>query len=319
MTPYSNDRVPDAATARYLEQINSVSSSLFDSVQPSVLRQAVREARARLAPVSPPILSARDLMAETASGNIALRLFRPRDGILPALIYFPGGGWVLGDLDTHDAMCRIIANESGCAVISVNYRKSPEHPFPAAVHDAINALQWITSRAPSLDVDAHRIAIGGDSAGGNLATVAAMAVHAAGGCRFAWQLLLYPIVARPAATGSYVTYGRGYSLTADAMRWFFAKYAPANLVLSEPDWWLTPVTALNLAGLPETLVIVAGCDPLRDEGIDYARRLADAGISVELLEYRDQIHGFANTGDAFPRAAEVRSQIAAKLRAALAS
>jgi acetyl esterase len=258
-------------------------------------------------------------MAETASGTIAVRLFQPRPGMLPALIYFPGGGWVLGDLDTHDAMCRIIANESGCAVISVNYRKAPEHPFPAAVHDAIATLQWIASRAADFDVDARRLAVGGDSAGANLATVAAMAIHAVGGCRFVWQLLLYPIVARPAVTGSYATYGRGYSLSAEAMRWFFEQYSPATLAHKVPDWWLTPSTAPNLAGLPDTLVIVAGCDPLRDEGICYARRLADAGVGVDLIEYHDQIHGFVNTGDAFPRAAEARSQIAAKLRAATAS
>lgn len=317
MTAGDTDRIPDAPTARYLEQINSVSSPPLDSFQPSALRQAVKKARAHLAPVSPPIFTARELLAETAGGTIALRLFRPRAGMLPALIYFPGGGWVLGDLDTHDAMCRIIANESGCAVISVNYRKAPEHPFPAAVDDAINALRWIASNAAHFEVDALRLAVGGDSAGANLATVAAMVIPAAGGRRFAWQLLLYPVVSRPVVTGSYAKYGCGYSLTAQAMCWFFEQYSPATLATTLPDWWLTPSTAPHLESLPDTLVIVAGCDPLRDEGIDYANRLAEAGIDVELLEYHDQIHGFANTGDAFPRSAEVRSQIAAKLRATL--
>lgn len=319
MTAHDSDRIPDAPTARYLEQINSVSSPPLDSFQPCELRQSVKKARALLGPVSPPILVARDLMAETASGSIAVRLFRPRVGTLPALIYFPGGGWVLGDLDTHDAMCRIIANESGCVVISVNYRKAPEHRFPAAIHDAIDVLQWITSNADDLNVDAQRLAVGGDSAGATLATVAAMAIEAAGGRCFAWQLLLYPIVARPAVSGSYAKYGCGYSLTTEAMRWFFEQYSPATLAVTVPDWWPTPSTAPNFACLPDTLVIVAGCDPLRDEGIDYAKRLADAGINVELLEYHDQIHGFVNTGDAFPRSAEVRSQIAAKLRATLSA
>jgi acetyl esterase len=309
---------PDPATAQYLERINSVKMPPFDAIEPVALRQAVKLGRARLAPPSPEIHAVRDFDAKIATSVIPLRLYRPREGVLPVLVYFPGGGWVLGDLDTHDALCRILAKDSGCAVISVDYRKAPENRFPAAVEDAIAALRWVIANAEDLEVDADRIAFGGDSAGATIATAAAMAIHAAGGPRFAWQLLLYPIADRPKSAGSYADYGSGYSLTAEAMRWFFDQYAPTSARADAPEWWLTPITATDFAGLPPTLVIVAGCDPLRDEGIDYANRLADAGISVELIEYRDQIHGFANTGDAFPRSAEVRSQIATKLRLAVA-
>jgi acetyl esterase len=309
---------PDLATVQYLERINSVKMPQFDTIEPVALRQAIKQGRAQLAPPSPEIRATRDLDAKIAAGIIPVRLYRPREGVLPVLVYFPGGGWVLGDLDTHDALCRILAKDSGCAVISVDYRKAPENRFPAAVEDAIAALRWVIANAEDLEVDADRIAFGGDSAGATIATAAAMAIHAAGGPRFAWQLLLYPITDRPKSAGSYADYGSGYSLTAEAMRWFFDQYAPTSARVDAPEWWLTPITATDFAGLPPTLVIVAGCDPLRDEGIDYANRLADAGISVELIVYRDQIHGFANTGDAFPRSAEVRSQIAAKLRAAVA-
>jgi acetyl esterase len=312
-------RTPDKATADYLDRINAVNMPPFGDFEPAMLRRAVKQGRAHIAPPAPDIYDVCDIRAETSAGVIPLRLFRPAKGMLPTLVYFPGGGWVLGDLDTHDALCRVLAKESGCAVISVDYRKAPENRFPAAVEDAIATLRWVLAHAEDLEVDAGRLAIGGDSAGANIATVAAMVIHEAGGPEFAWQLLLYPIVDRPTTAGSYATFGRGHSLTAEAMCWFFEQYAPASERVKAPYWWLAPITAPDFAGLPPTLLIVAGCDPLRDEGIAYGERLAGAGVGVELVEYHDQIHGFANTGEAFPRSAEVRSEIAASMRAAIAS
>ena len=310
-----SQRTPDAATAAYLKAVNAVVAPPFDSLEPVALRAAVRNGRAAIAPPTIELQSVRDIARSGAAP--AMRVYRPAKGELPALIYFCGGGWVLGDLDTHDGLCRSLAQESGCVVIAVDYRKAPEHPFPAAVEDAIAGLRWVASHAADLGIDAKRLAIGGDSAGANIASVATMTLHATGGPRFVWQLMLYPLVDRPSTTGSYAEFGRGHSLTADALAWFFDKYAPAAAAAGIPDWWLTPIDAPGLSNLPATLVIVAGCDPLRDEGTEFARRLADRGVAAELIEFEDQIHGFANCGDAFPRAAEVRSLAAARMAAAL--
>jgi acetyl esterase len=308
---------PDAATAQYLERINAAIAPALGDLEPAALRRAVKLGRAAIAPIAPEIYATRDINAVTSAGVIPMRLFRPGEGRLPVLVYFPGGGWVLGDRDTHDALCRIIALRSGCAVISVDYRKAPESRFPAAVEDAIATLRWVVANGDDLEIDTDKLAFGGDSAGANIATVAAMAIHQAGGPTFAWQLLLYPIVDRPKSAGSYDSYGLGHSLTTDSMRWFFDQYAPAGRRATSPHWWLTPLTAPSFAGLPATLLVVAGCDPLHDEGVAYAERLRSAGVDVELADYIDQIHGFANTGTSFPRSTEVQNQIASNLRRAM--
>lgn len=202
------------------------------------------------------------------AGDIPIRVYWPKDGdgaTLPVLVYFHGGGHVIGSPDTHDQVARTLCNGANCAVVSVNYRKGPEHKFPAAAEDAFAATRWVHGNAGELAVDAGRIAVGGDSAGGNLATVTALMARDAGDLPLVLQLLVYPVVDYGASGGSYETYAKGYgALTADAMQWFVKYY------LNDPDevkdWRASPLRASSHADLPPALVMTAECDVLHDEG-----------------------------------------------------
>jgi acetyl esterase len=232
-----------------------------------------------------------DLFIPSPCGDIPARLYAGgRDGIRPALIYFHGGGFVFGNLDTHDAVCRALATQSGAVVISVDYRLAPEHKFPAAVDDSHAATLWVAANAERLGIDATRIAVGGDSAGGNLATIVAMRCHQAGGPALSSQLLLYPVTDLSSFdTVSHREYGEGYFLTRAAMEWFTGHYVGSGDVRN-PE--VSPLLATNLSGLPPALVITAEFDPLRDEGEAYAKRLQQAGVPVTISRYPGMIHGF---------------------------
>src|SRR5579863_5266233 len=233
-----------------------------------------------------------ELSIPSTAGNVPARLYASgRDGLRPALVYFHGGGFVFGNLDTHDAVCRAIAKESGAVVISVDYRLAPEHKFPAAVDDSYAATVWVAANAARLGIDSSRIAVGGDSAGGNLATVVAMRCRDAGGPALASQLLLYPVTdVSSFETGSHREFGEGYFLTRAAMDWFTGHYVGSKELARSPE--VSPLLATNLRGLPPALVITAEFDPLRDEGEVYARRLEQAGVPVTISRYPGMIHGF---------------------------
>jgi acetyl esterase len=227
------------------------------------------------------------------AGEVPVRIYSPAgvgSGPLPALAWFHGGGWVFGSLDSADFVCRGIANRAGCHVISVDYRLAPEAKFPAAVDDCFAVIKWIADHAADLDVDADRIAVGGDSCGGNLAAVVAQLARAQGGPPLAFQVLVYPITNHSFDTPSYRDYGDGYFLTRDAMLWFWNHYlkevGDGNCSLA------SPLRATTLAGLPPAIVITAEFDPLRDEVEAYAARLRADGVTVELVRYDSQIHGF---------------------------
>ncbi|MGP0073454.1 MAG: alpha/beta hydrolase [Bryobacteraceae bacterium] len=226
------------------------------------------------------------------AGNVPARLYASgRDGLRLALVYFHGGGFVFGNLDTHDAVCRAIAKESGAVVIAVDYRLAPEHKFPAAVDDSYAATVWVAANAERLGIDPSHIAVGGDSAGGNLATVVAMRCRDAGGPALALQLLLYPVTdVSSLETGSHREFGEGYFLTRGAMNWFTGHYVGSAELARHPE--VSPLLATNLSGLPPALVITAEFDPLRDEGEAYARRLEQAGVPVTISRYPGMIHGF---------------------------
>jgi acetyl esterase len=214
-----------------------------------------------------------------------------RRGVRPALIYFHGGGFVLGNLDTHDPICRSLAKESGAVVIAVDYRLAPEHKFPAAVEDAHTATLWIAANAEQLGIDARRICISGDSAGGNLATVVARRCRDAGGPVLASQVLIYPVMDLSSfETGSYRELAEGYFLGRAEMQWFAGHYLASASDGRHPE--ASPLLAPDLSGLPPALVITAEFDPLRDEGEAYARRLEQAGVPVTLSRYPGTIHGF---------------------------
>jgi acetyl esterase len=235
-----------------------------------------------------------DLTIPGPGGDLPLRIYAiEHGGLRPALVYFHGGGFVFGNLDTHDAVCRAIAKESGAVVIAVDYRLAPEHKFPAAVDDAHAATVWVATNAERLGIDAHRIAVGGDSAGGNLATVIAMRCRDAGGPALSAQILLYPVTdSSSLETESHREFGEDYFLTRGAMDWFTGHYLASADQKRHPE--VSPLLAPNRSGLPPALVITAEFDPLRDEGEAYAQRLQQAGVPVTLTRYPGMIHGFVS-------------------------
>lgn len=235
------------------------------------------------------LVPAEELPAEMPA--IAYREYRPDDSpVLPALVYFHGGGWVIGDLDTHEGICRALANEAGCAVFSVDYRLAPEHKYPAAADDCYAFTRWLAEHSEDMGVDAQRIAIGGDSAGGNLAAVVALLARDSGLPAICLQLLIYPVTDYGLDTPSYIENAEGYGLTRAGMRWFWDHYLACEENGAELK--ASPLQAESLAGLPPAYVITVGFDPLRDEGDAYAARLIEAGVAVELDRYEGMIHGF---------------------------
>jgi len=256
----------------------------YYEVPAHVARRIYRDTRSAVSPKPPEVAEARLLLAP---GPVALRAYRPAGTqpgeALPALVYIHGGGWVIGDLDTHDALCRQLANGARCAVYSVDYRLAPENPFPAGVDDCIAAVKFVAGR--------HKlVAVGGDSAGGTLATVAALHARDHGGPQIAFQLLIYPGTDQRGAHPSVTRNGEGYLLTKKAMEYFRGHYLPDPK--DTLDWRASPLLAKTLAGLPPAYLITAGYDPLLDEGREYAERLAKEGVDVAYREYPDMVHGF---------------------------
>ncbi len=252
-----------------------------------------------LAPPAPEVAAVSDLVAPGPGGPIPLRLYRglgtAADARLPVLVYFHGGGWTIGDLDTHDIVCRGLANNARCAVIASDYRMGPEHKFPAAVEDCVAVTRWVAAEAGALGVDAARIAVGGDSAGGNLATVVAIALRDAGGPPLAFQVLIYPATDQRMDTASHASFADGYLLTRQNMLWFRDNYLrPADY----EDWRASPLLAADLSRLPPAHLITAGYDPLRDEGRAYSDRLHAAGVSVTYECFEGMAHGFLTMGGA---------------------
>jgi acetyl esterase len=239
-----------------------------------------------------PEVQVSDLQMPGPGGPLRLRLYQPSPrGFVPGLVYYHGGGFVVGSLDSHDPLCRALCQGSGCAVVSVEYRLAPEAPFPAPVNDAYAALSWVHENADELGIDHQRLAVGGDSAGATLATVAARLAKERRGPPVALQLLAYPITdLRTLDTASYAAFADGYLLTRASMAWFRDHYLQDPAQRSDPR--ASPLAADNLIGLPPALVITAEYDVLRDEAERYAERLVQAGVRTELVRYPGMIHGF---------------------------
>ena len=249
------------------------------------------------------------------AGELPVRVYTPEGkGPFPVLVFFHGGGWVLCGLDSHDGPCRALANAVPCLVVSVDYRLAPEHKFPAGADDAYAATRWVAEHAAELGGDAKHIAVGGDSAGGNLAAVVALMARDRGGPRLAHQLLVYPATDAGLDTASYVENGEGYFLTGEMMRWFWNHYLRSHADVENP--YASPLRAPRVGGLPPALVITAEYDPLRDEGEAYAARLREAGVPVRTTRYAGMIHGFFGMGAVFPQARTAINEAAAALGAA---
>lgn len=238
-------------------------------------------------------------------GPLAARIYTPvglTGRVTPACIYFHGGGFVIGDLDTHDTICRQLANESGCRVISVDYRLAPESKFPAAFEDAYAALVWTEANASDHQINPNRLAVAGDSAGGNLAAAVALHAKAKGGPKLKYQMLFYPVTQARAETASMTDFATGYFLEKSSMDWFFDQYLEPGADLSDPR--LSPLSAKDVGGVAPAYVMVAGFDPLKDEGKQYAAKLKAAGVQVDFVEYESMIHGFLGMAGMIPLASQ---------------
>jgi len=307
---------PDAAFV--FKAFQEAGRPAYETLSPEEAREYYRQARFVSNPEPPELKSVAPLAIPAAHGSIPARIYTPNklrqtDGLAPCLVFFHGGGWVIGDLDTHDVVCRKLADEGRLIVISIDYRRAPEHKFPAAVDDAIAATAWIATQAKEFGIDASRLVVGGDSAGGNLATVVAIAARDGNGPAISGQVLIYPATDFTMAQPSHSEPETSILLTHSVVRWFRDHYL--NGTADVHDWRASPALAGTLVGLPPAYVLTAGADPLRDEGDDYARRLEQAGVAVTHRTFPGQFHGFFTMGKLLQQANVAASEIGTWLRA----
>jgi acetyl esterase len=283
-----SDLHPDCESL--LALLRAANRPAYESLDVAAARAQYAAGRHVLQPPRPPVAEARDMAMPS---GCRLRVYRPAGSssteVLPCLVFAHGGGWVFGDLETHDHLARSLANAAGCAVLAVDYRLAPEHPFPAAVEDMAEAVSHAVAMAGPLRINPTRIAVGGDSAGGNLAAVAAILSRNGLLPPLACQALIYPVTDMTQRHPSFGRFTRDVPLTAGLMRWFRGHYAPAEA--SWQDVRASPLRALSLTGLAPAVVLTVGHDPLRDEGIDYAQRLEAEGVRVRHLHASDLVHG----------------------------
>jgi len=304
----------DPQAQKLVDAMAALNLKPVESSTPDEARESMRSRTAALGPFEE-VAAVADHRVPVQGGEITVRVYTPGGAAPhPALVFYHGGGWVIGDLYTHDGICRALANAARCAVASVDYRLAPEFKYPVAAEDSYAALQWVAANAASLGIDARRLAVGGDSAGGNLATVVALMSRDRRGPALVHQSLIYPVTSYGFDTPSYQENATGYVLTRDAMRWFWNHY------LATPDQGreaqASPLKASSLAGLPPALVITAECDPLRDEGEAYAARLRDSGVPVTLTRYTGMFHGFLRMTRLLDKSRALLDEMAGSLRKA---
>jgi acetyl esterase len=262
------------------------------TLPPAEARERMRAAFISDAPYET-VSSVENVVIPAPVGGIPVRIYRPHSGVLPVIMFFHGGGWVLNDLDTHERVCRRLANATQAAVVSVDYRRAPEAPYPTPIDDCFMATEWVSRQGDKLGFDIDRLCVAGDSSGGTCAAVVSMLARDRGFPNsIRCQVLMYPVTTAPdRGSGSYLTRGIGYSLNADFMDWFWSHYTSGgNAETSDP--YLCPLEASSLAGLPPAVVVTAEFDPLCDEGRRYAEKLRADGVKVQHIHAEDQMHGF---------------------------
>ena len=302
-----------------LDQLAAAGGAPLNDMEPQQAREMFA-GMTLLAGAPEEVASVENRSVPGPDGNdIPVRIYTPAGGVAPrgAVVYFHGGGFVIGNIDSHDPTCRQLANLTDAVVVSVDYRLAPEHRAPAAAEDCYAATKWVADNATSLGVDAARIAVAGDSAGGNLAAVTALLARDRGGPALRFQLLIYPVTDLTLGHPSIEENGEGYMLTADGMRWFADHYLSDSSV-SAKDAIASPFFAEDVSGLPPALVLTAEFDPLRDEGEAYAARMNEAGVAVTTKRYDGLIHGFFGMGMVLDAAKAAVLETAAQLKAALA-
>lgn len=306
-------------------EVEALLDTLAQSDAPELHTLPVPDARAMAAAFAAmgvpteKVASVEDRVARGCGLEVPVRVYRPTvdEVSRPVLVYLHGSGWMYGDLEMSDAICRRIANAADCIVVAPDYRLAPEHPYPAALNDTVAVLEWVVTDIADFGGDADRLAIGGESAGGNLAAASALALRDRGGPALRMQLLVCPVIDHDFDTESYLAYADGFILTRSAMRWLWDLYVPEASRRDEP--YASPLRADDLRGVAPALVMTAELDPLRDEGEAYAARLRDAGISVESCRYDGLVHGFMTLGGVLSSGASAIDDAARALQRALAT
>jgi len=306
----------DPQAQKVVDALAALNLKPFKDSTPAEARESMRSRTAALGPFEE-VAAVTDHRVPVAGGEITVRVYKPAGiGPHPVLVFYHGGGWVIGDLYTHDGICRAMVNAAGCAVASVDYRLAPEFKYPVPVEDSYAGLLWVVANATRLGLDPARIAVGGDSAGGNLAAVMSLLARDRRGPRLLLQILVYPVTNYDFGTASYRENATGFVLTTEDMRWFWRHYLSREE--QGREMMASPIQAKSLADLPPALVITAGCDPLRDEGEAYAARLRDAGVAVTLTRYPGMFHGFLRMTRILDQSRVLLDEIAGALKKALA-
>ncbi|MHB1444163.1 MAG: alpha/beta hydrolase [Acidimicrobiales bacterium] len=304
---------PEAQT--FLDGLAQAGARSAAETSPEEMRAGYALLSALGLPVAEPA-STEDRLIPGPTGDIPVRIYRPQtEGTHPVVVFFHGGGFVIGGLDTHDPLCQQLSSRVPAVVVSVDYRLAPEHPFPAAVEDCWAATQWVAANAAGLGADPGRLAVAGDSAGGNLAAVVAIRARDAGSPPVSFQLLIYPTTDATGSHPSIEENGQGYFLTAETMAWFQGHYLGADGDRNHPD--ASPLFVEDLSGLAPAFIVTAEYDPLRDEGEAYGRRLEEAGVATKVRRYDGMIHAFFQLDAVIPAAASAITDAVDALRQAL--
>ena len=303
-----------AETEALLKTFAEAEGPTLQEMTPQEARAAYREMRALQGePEDVAVVVERTVPGP--AGDIPVRVYRPEGaGAFPALVHYHGGGWIIGDLDTHDPLCRHFANAAGCVVVVPDYRLAPEHKYQAAADDCYAATKWVAEQGAEIGVDRSRIAVGGDSSGGNLAAVVALMARDRGGPTLAAQVLIYPVTDHRFDTASYRDNGKGYFLETDLMQLFWDSYLSGDDDGAQP--YASPLRAPDVSGVAPAHIITAEFDVLRDEGEAYGKRLQEAGVATQIQRYDGMMHGFVQFGAAIPQAHDAIADVVAGLKAA---
>lgn len=302
-------------TRAFLDSLAQMGRPPLNELEPAQAREQYSNGARLLSHEKEPLAQVEDLTIKGPVGEIPIRIYRPAvAAALPILMYFHGGGWVVGDLEVEDSVCRTLAKQADCIVVSVDYRKAPEHKFPAAPEDAYAATIWVAENAALIKGDRTRIGVGGESAGGNLAAAVTLMARDRGGPSLVYQLLFDPVTQYGFDTESYRQYGKDYLLTTDIMVWFWNHYLPTPLEGKNP--YASPLLAENLSNLPPASIITAEFDPLRDEAEAYGDRLRQAGVPVKISRYQGEIHAFTTRAKICPQGLESLAEASSALKAA---
>jgi acetyl esterase len=308
----------DPLVKAFLDQASAMPRPKMWDMPLSMSRHSFAQMMTMMGPHDVPVGKIQNITIPGPAGDIRARVYAPIAGggeSLPAMVFFHGGGFVVGDLDTHDGLCRLIAHEGGFVVVAVDYRLAPENKWPAPLDDAIAATRWIFTNAPSLGIDAGRIAIGGDSAGGHLAACVTQAIKASGGLKLAFQLLLFPGTEFTTDTGSMNRYAVGYLMEKQTIEWFYSQVLPEDADRLSPK--VSPLLSKDFSGLPPAYIMLGGYDPLHDEGLAYAEKLKAAGVKVTVADYSDMVHCFIYLQSVLPQAHDAMAKAAEAVAQAL--